>query len=404
VLGPCPKPLGPRTIARYMRQRLLFIPGPVTVAEPVLAAMSTPMIDHRGPEFAALLARVARGMQPIFGTTAEVMLLGSSGTGGLEAGVASSFSPGEKVLSCPVGVFGKRLANIARTHGLDVEILETPLGAAVDPAALEARLAADTAHQIAGVLLTHNETSTGVQNDMAALAAAIGDHPATTVVDSVSGLGASEFRMDEWGYDVVVTASQKALGVPPGAAMVAVSSRAWERMEKATVPCFYFDLTKIREFAKAGQTPWTPPLSILFALDVAIERYHTEGAPRVWARHARYAEAIRAFAKASGIGVFSKQGAHSVTVVALEVPGKLDAASIRKALHDDHGITIGGGQQELKGKILRIGTMGDLSAADVLDALEAFDTVLRTRDFEAPQDAGIRAARESLSDAFAALR
>ncbi|MGP6158119.1 MAG: pyridoxal-phosphate-dependent aminotransferase family protein [Vulcanimicrobiaceae bacterium] len=385
-----------------MRKHLLFIPGPVTVAEPVLAAMATPMIDHRGPEFAALQTRVTRGLQPIFGTTAEVVLLGGSGTSGLEAAVASSFSPGQKVLSCPVGVFGRRLANIAKTFGLEVEVLETPPGSAVDPAALAARLAADPAHEIAGILLTHNETSTGVQNDMAALSRAIGSHPATRIVDSVSGLGASEFRMDEWRYDVVVAASQKALGVPPGIAMVAVSARAWERIAKATAPRFYLDLAKAREFAKQGQTPWTPPLSILFALDVAIERYHAEGAPRVWARHSRYAEAIRAFAKGSGISVFSKPGAHSCTVVALEIPARQDAASIRKALHDDHGITIGGGQAELKGKILRIGTMGDISAADVLDALEALDTVMRARSFESVREAGLRAARESLSDAFAA--
>jgi aspartate aminotransferase-like enzyme len=183
--------------------------------------------------------------------------------------------------------------------------------------------------------------------------------------------------------------------------MVAVSARAWERIAQATAPRFYLDLAKAREFAKQGQTPWTPPLSILFALDVAIERYHAEGAPRVWARHACYAEAIRAFAKASGIAVFSKPGAHSCTVVALKIPERQDAASIRKSLHDEHGITIGGGQAELKGKILRIGTMGDISAADLLDALEALDTVLRARSFEAVPEAGLRAARESLSDAFA---
>jgi aspartate aminotransferase-like enzyme len=386
-----------------MRKHLLFIPGPVTVAEPVLAAMATRMIDHRGPEFAALQTRIVRGLQPIFGTSAEVMLLGGSGTSGMEAAVSSSFSPGQKVLSCPVGIFGKRLANIAKAFGLDVEILETPLGSAVDPSALAARLAADETQEIAGILLTHNETSTGVQNDMAALARAIGRHPATTIVDSVSGLGASEFHMDEWGYDIVATASQKALGVPPGAAMVAVSARAWERIARATAPRFYLDLAKAREAAKEGQTPWTPPLSVLFAMDVAIDRYHAEGAPLVWARHARYAEAIRAFARASGIGIFSKPGAHSCTVVALEVPPRQDAAAIRKALHDEHGITIGGGQAELKGKIIRIGTMGDISAADVLDALEALDTVMRMRNFESPPEAGLRAARESLGGTFAAI-
>ncbi len=385
-----------------MAKQLLFIPGPVTCAPPVLAAMSEPMIDHRGPEFAALVERIATGMKPIFGTTGDVVLLGSSGTGGLEAAVSSAFSPGDKVLACPVGVFGKRLAKIASTYGLDVEVLETPLGSGVDPAALAARLRADAAHAIAGIMLTHNETSTGVQNDMAALAAAIGDHPATVVVDSVSGLGASAFEMDAWGFDIVVTASQKALAVPPGAAMVAVGARGWERIERATGPTFYLDLRRAREFAALGQTPWTPPVSIAYALDVAIERYHAEGAANVYARHDRYARAIRAFARASGIEIFSQPGAHSVTVVAMHVPTGLQASAIRAGLRDRFDAILGGGQAELKGKIVRMGTMGDLSAADMQYGLQSFATVLRDLGFTGDVQAGLDAARGVLDEALVA--
>ncbi len=385
-----------------MPKQLLFIPGPVTCAPAVLEAMARPLIDHRGPEFAALLERIARGLQPIFGTTGDVVVAGSSGTGGLEAAVANLFSPGQKVLSCPVGVFGKRLATIATLYGLDVEVLDTPLGAATDAAALAARLRADTAHDIAGVMLTHNETSTGVQNDMAALAAAIGDHPATIVVDSVSGLGASEFLMDTWRFDVVVSASQKALAVPPGMAMVAVSPRAWERMGRAAAPRFYFDLRKAREFAVLGQTPWTPPVSVAFALDVAIERYHAEGAARAYARHERYSRAIRAFAQACGVRVFSHPGAHSVTVTALHVPPGLDAGAIRAELRDDHGIVLGGGQAELKGKVLRMGTMGDLSHADLMRGFDAFEMVLRRHGLAAAAGAGTHSARAVLDEVLVA--
>ena len=165
-----------------MTRQLLFIPGPVTCAPEVLAALARPLVDHRGPEFAATLERIASGMQPLFGTSADVLVLGASGTGGLEAAVTSCFSPGQKILACPVGVFGKRFAAIASTYGLEVETLETPLGHALDANALAARLRADAAHEIAGILLTHNETSTGVGNEMPSLAAAIGDHPATVVV------------------------------------------------------------------------------------------------------------------------------------------------------------------------------------------------------------------------------
>ncbi len=383
-----------------MPKQLLFIPGPVTCAPDVLNAMASPMIDHRGREFAGLLERIATGMKPIFGTTADVVVLGSSGTGGLEAAVANLFSPGQKVLSCPVGVFGKRLATIATVYGLDVEFVDTPLGSGTNADALAAHLRADTAHEIAGIMLTHNETSTGVQNDMAALARAIGDHPATVVVDSVSGLGASEFAMDAWGFDVVVTASQKALAVPPGLAMIAVSARAWERMARSSAPRFYFDLRKAREFADLGQTPWTPPVSIAYALDVAIDRYHAEGAANVYVRHARNSAAIHAFAKACDLVVFSHPGAHSVTVTALHVPAGFDASQIRKDLLD-HDIVLGGGQAELNGKIVRMGTMGHLSVEDFMRAFAAFESVVRAQGLPIAAGVGTAAARAVLEDLVA---
>lgn len=374
-----------------MQRSLLFIPGPVAVAEPVLAAMARPLIDHRGPEYAALLGRIERRMRPLFGTASDVLVLGCSGTGGLEAAVTSAFSAGEKVLVCPIGVFGQRMANIARTWGLEVEIIDTPNGHALDPDALAARLRADAAHEIAGILLTQNETSTGVQNEMAPLAAAIGDHPATVIVDAVSGLGASDFRMDEWGFDIVVTASQKALAAPPGLALVAVSERGWERIERASAPRFYFDLRKARKFAAQGQTPWTPPVSISFALDVAIERYEAEGAENVWARHERYALAFRNAAEALNVAVFSQPGAHSSTVVAMNVPQGIEADALRRTLREEAGVVVGGGQLELKGKLLRFGTMGALRQTDVLGAIGALEMGLLTHGHRLQVGAGLRA-------------
>ncbi len=355
----------------------LFIPGPVTCAPDVLAATAAPLVDHRGPEFAALLGGIADGLRPVFGTSGDVVVLGSSGTGGLEAAVANSFAPGQKVLACPVGVFGRRFAQIACIYGLEVETLETPLGACVDSTALAARLRDDRTHAFAGILLTHNETSTGVQNDMAALAAAIGDHPATVIVDSVSGLGASAFAMDEWRFDIVVSASQKALAAPPGLAMLALGERAWTRMTDDGAPRFYFDLRKARQLGAVGQTPWTPPVSIAFGLAAALARYRAEGAERAYERHARYARAIRAFAAAANLQLLSHPGAHSVTVVALCEPPGIDVMAVRDRLRQRYGVVIGGGQAELAGKIFRIGTMGALSPDDVAAALDAFETVLR---------------------------
>ena len=381
-----------------MKKTLLLLPGPVPVAQPVLEAMAWPMINHRGPEFADLLARIERGMQPIFGTSQDVLFLGSSGTGGLETAVVNCFSPGDVVLSCPVGVFGKRLAEIASSYGCVVETLDVPLGSAVDTRALAERLGADREHAIRGVLLTHNETSTGVQCDMAAIARAVGDHPALTVVDSVSGLGASEFKMDEWGFDIVVTASQKALAVPPGLAMVAASERAWRAIERARIPRYYFDLRTAREFARKGQTSWTPPISVFYALAVALERYHSEGMEAQFGRHARYARAIRAAFEALGMRVFSHPDAHSVTVVAAKPPAGVDAGALLKTLRERYGVVLSGGQGQLAGKIVRFGTMGDVSECDVLGAIGALEMALAHCAATVVSGSGVAAAARELAE------
>jgi aspartate aminotransferase-like enzyme len=376
-----------------MKKTLLLLPGPVPVAQPVLEATAWPMINHRGPEFAELLARLERGMQPVFGTSNDVVFLGSSGTGGMEAAVASCFAPGDRLLSCPVGVFGKRFAEIARAFGCDVEVLETPLGAALDPAALRARLQRDDAKSFRGILLTHNETSTGVQNDMAAIAAVTRDHDALTLVDSVSGLGASPFAMDAWGYDVVVTASQKAFAAPPGVAVVAASDRAWSAIEKNTRGArFYFNLHTAREFASKGQTAWTPPISIFYALAVALERYHADGLEANFERHANYARAVRSAFEALGCTIFSRPDAHSVTVVAAYPPEGVDAANLRKTLRERYGVVLSGGQGELTGKIVRFGTMGDVAENDLLGAIAALELALADCGANVTLGSGVAAA------------
>jgi aspartate aminotransferase-like enzyme len=378
-------------------KNLLFIPGPVTVAEPVLAATGQQMIDHRGPRFKELLESLSSRLKPIFGTVAgDVLILGGSGTGGLEAAVGNMFGPGDTLLACPVGVFGQRLIAIARAFGCTVEVLETPWGNGVDPQALRERLAADSEKRITGILLTHNETSTGVQNVMGPLAEITREHGAYVVVDTVSGLAASEFTMDAWGFDVVVSASQKALAAPPGLAMVAVAPRAWAKIKANPSPRFYFDLVKARDFATLGQTPWTPPVSIVYALDTALDLYFAEGPAAVWARHARYARAVRAACEALQLQIFSQDGSHSVTVVAANVPPGLDGDAVRRELREQRGVTLGGGQKELKGKIIRIGTMGDLSQTDILGMLGALEIALLDAGQPVKIGTGAKAALEVL--------
>jgi aspartate aminotransferase-like enzyme len=354
----------------------LFLPGPVMLAQPVLDAMAQPMIDHRGKAFASIIDRIANALRPIFGTSSHVLLMGSSGTGGLEAAIANVFSPGDVVLSCGVGVFGKRFAEIAKTYGCVVESLETPLGASLDPDALMTRLEADKDRRIAGILLTHNETSTGVQNDMAAIAPIVRAHGALTLVDSVSGLAASPMRMDDWGYDIVVGASQKAIAAPPGVAAVAVSERAMQRIEAVQTPRFYFDLRRVREAHHNGQTPWTPPIPIFYALDVALQRYHTTGMEQAFDRHARYAAIVRTGLESLGFKIFSRPEANSVTVVAAYPPEGVEPAALLKALRENYGVVLSGGQAELAGKIVRFGTMGEITEDDLRAGLGAVESAL----------------------------
>ena len=358
-------------------RELLFIPGPVTVSQRVLDAMNRPLVDHRGPEFRELIERICAAVRPLFGTQkAEIVLLGSSGTGGLEAAISNAFSPGDALLAAPMGAFGQRMIAIARKYGMNIDAIETEAGFAVDPRMLAQRLSADRERKYRGILLTHNETSTGVQSDMGELAAIVKDHGALTIVDSISGLGATDFRTDEWGYDIVVGASQKAIGAPPGVAILAVSPRAWKAIELSQTPRFYFDLLKAREFALQGQMPWTSPVSAMFALDAALEEYHREGAGAIHGRLAMYAQAIRAAFQALGLRIFSQPGAHSVTVVTARVPAGVDAVSLLRALREKRGVTLAGGQLDLKGKIVRMGTMGDITQTDVLAAIEAIEIAL----------------------------
>jgi aspartate aminotransferase-like enzyme len=377
-----------------MQNSLLFIPGPVAVSEPVLAAMAKPLINHRGPEYARLLRSIADRMQSIFATKGDVLLMGSSGTGSLEAAVTNMFGPGDTVLACPTGVFGERIATIAKLWGCTVEMLETPWGAGVDAQALAARLRTDREKKITGILLTHNETSTGVQIDLGAISRAIGDHPAYVVVDSVSGLGASEFKMDEWKLDIVCAASQKALACPPGLAMIAVSSRAWDKIEANKAPRFYFDLQKHKEFFDKGEPPWTPPVSVAFALDVAIDLYERQGPRNVWARHARYTAALHKAVKALGMEFFSRDGVHSVTVTGILSPQGLDNKTVLSKLLDEHGVVISGGQGKMTGKMWRWGTMGAISEADMIAALGAFEIVVKQLGYRFEDGAAVNAARD----------
>ncbi len=357
-------------------QQNLRIPGPTPIPPAVAEAMARPMINHRGPEFAAMLARVTEQLQHFFQTTQPVLGFPASGSGAMEAAIVNSFSPGDVVLSVTCGAFGNRLAKIATTFGLNVTRLEVEWGHAADPDAVAQALAA--LPNVRGVLLTQNETSTGVTNDIQALARVIRQQQkdALILVDAVSSLGCIDLRMDDWDLDVVFTGSQKGWMVPPGLAMIGVSDRAWAATEHATLPRFYWDFRSARKSLEKGQTPYTPPVSIYFGLDVSLPMMRAEGRDAIFARHAAGGKLVRERARAMGLELFADPAFASNTVTAIRVPDGVDGKALTKAMRETEAVVIAGGQEHLDGKIIRIGHLGYFTAADLAACMDALERQL----------------------------
>jgi len=334
------------------------------------------MVAHRGPEFKELVARVSEGLQPAFRTSSDVMLVTASGTGGLESAIVSFLSPGDQVLSISIGVFGDRFATIASTYGAEVTKPAIEWGQAADPELLREAIRAMMAEGGApkAVLLTFNETSTGVTNPLPQLAAVVHDEApdALLIVDAISGLGALPFEMDAWGLDVVITGSQKAWMVPPGLAMAAVSDRAWAAAEQATMPRFYFDLLRHRDALPKGQTPWTPAVGLFFQLEAALVLIEAEGFEGIFARHAACGATARAGIQAMGLTPFADPAYASDTVTSIRVPDGAEWSTLSKELLS-RGLVLAGGQSTLSGKIFRIGHLGDVSVGDIVRAIEVLE-------------------------------
>jgi aspartate aminotransferase-like enzyme len=352
----------------------LRIPGPTALPPSVREAGARQMINHRGPEFAAMLGRILAGMKPYFGTTSDIAMLTAAGTGGLEAAVVNTLSPGDRVLGVSIGSFGDRFAKIARTYGADVTKIELEWGQAAEPASV--REALRSGPDPKAVLLTHNETSTGVMNPIPELAAAVREEApdALILVDSVSGLGAVPFEMDAWGVDVVVTGSQKAWMAAPGLAMIAASERAWTAMETATMPRVYLDLRAHRESHAAGQTPFTPAIAVVYQVDEGIRLMTAEGAESIFARHEACAAASRAGLTALGFELFADPRFASRTVTAAIVPDDLDWKAFNTEVKR-RGLILAGGQGKLTGKIFRLGHLGSVTLEEILGAMSVLEFV-----------------------------
>jgi aspartate aminotransferase-like enzyme len=382
----------------------LLIPGPTPLPPEVRAAMSRPMVSHRGEEFGQMLAGLLASLQQIFQTAAPILPFAASGTGGMEAAIVNVCSPGDRVLALSCGVFGDRFAAIARAFGAEVIVESVEWGRGLDPAAVEEALRRHRG--IKAVLVTHNETSTGVANHLQEVAEAVRPSGALLLVDAVSSLGALDLRMDAWGIDVVITASQKALMGPPGAVFIAAGPRAWEAVESSTMPKTYFSFARAKEELTSGTkedlspglayTPFTPAIPVLYALHVAVGMILREGLPARFAHHARLGRATRAGITALGLDLFPHPAWASDTLTTVRVPQGIDAALLLRRLRTEHDVVIAGGPGRLEGKIFRIAHMGYVQEEQILAALDALEHVLSRLGHRVAHGAAVDGAAEVL--------
>jgi aspartate aminotransferase-like enzyme len=371
-------------------KRHLLTPGPTPVPPEVLAAISQPVIHHRGPDFKPVYERTLVRLRDVFRTERDVLLFGAAGTGAMESAVANLCSPGERVLVVSAGHFGERWQAIASAYGAELETLEYAWGevpAADDVAARLAELGGAKA-----VFVTHSETSTGVVCDLQAIAGAVNEHGALGVVDAVSSLGAVPLETDAWRLDVVLSGSQKALMTPPGLAMASVSEGAWAA--RGDSPRFYFDWERTRKAQASLDAPFTPPVSLVAGLDVALGLLLDAGLEATFERHVRLGRACREGAKAMGLELFSPDEDRSAVVTAIRAPDGIDATELVRDLRDRFGITIANGQGVLKGKIFRIGHIGYFDVFDITTALAAVELVLTELGAEIERGVAVTRALE----------
>ncbi len=373
---------------------LLMIPGPTPIPPQVAAAMSQPMINHRGEAFFSLFDEVSQGLRSLFRTEQPVYIFPGAGSGGWEAALVNTLNPGDTVLSVSVGDFGERWVKVAKALGFTLERLIAEPGQAADPSRIAERLAADKSGVIKAVLVQHNETSTGITNDVQAIAKVVREHGALIMVDSVSGLGALPLEFDAWDLDVVLTGAQKALMCPPGLSMIAFSERARAASETSKMPRFYWDLQAVHSSYLKRQTPYTPAITLFYALQASLRMIQAETVEGAWARHRLMGEMCRAGVKAMGLSLLAKDetyASNSVTAVLSPIEPK----KLRKTAREQLGVQLAGGQAELEATIFRIGHLGYVTPNDVIQALAATEMALTLNGFQVELGAAVAAAQKA---------
>ncbi|MCH7646018.1 MAG: alanine--glyoxylate aminotransferase family protein [Nitrospinae bacterium] len=376
------------------KKTYLLAPGPTPIPPEVLAAMGQPILHHRAPEYGSILEEVRAGLKYLFQTDEEVVMFASSGTGGMEAAVVNVLSPGDKAICIGGGKFSERWQELCEAYGIEAVPIDVEWGSAVNPTVV-----ADTlqVHPDAkAVYVQASETSTGVRHDVEALAQIVRPTDAILVVDAITAIGVFDVPTDSWGLDIVISGSQKALMLPPGLGFCCVATpKAWELVKRSTLPKYYFDLKKEYESLRKNSSAYTPAVSLVVGLREALRRIQAEGLEQVFARHDRLARATRSAMQAIGLELFAKDSP-SNAVTAVKVPEGIDGTAIPRMLRDDYGITIAGGQSQLKGKIFRIAHLGYAFEWDVMVAVAATEMVLRRLGYDVELGTGVRAAQQTL--------
>lgn len=384
-----------------MKDKLfLMIPGPTPVPESALMALAKHPIGHRTPEFSNLLKEVYEDLRWVFQTKEDVFLFASSGTGAMEAAIFNLVNPGDKVLSLVIGNFGERWAKISKSRGANVEVINADWGKAIDPEVLKARLDQDVNKEIKFVTLTHNETSTGVTNDVETLCKIINEHGALSIVDGITSVGAMPVKMDEWGIDVLVTGSQKGFMIPPGLAFLACSQKAWAVYEQCQYPSFYFNFGAHKKAIAENSTPYTPAVSLIVALKETLSMMKSEGLDAMYHRHETLAKGLRAAVRALNLQLFVEDDSiASKAITAILPPEGISSNDIRKILKQEFDIQVADGQGQVKGKIFRMGHLGFVSYRDMLGCVGALEMALAKVGHKFEQGAGTAALIQTMIEA-----
>lgn len=378
-----------------MLKKYLLAPGPTPVPERVLLEMAKPVIHHRTTEFEAVFAKVAEGLKKIFNTKQDVLMLAGSGTAAMEAAVINTLNPGDEVLVIDAGKFGQRWRDISKVYGITVTTIELEWGKSVKPEKVKAHL--DANPDTKAVLLQGSETSTTAYHPVEEVAKLIKDRENTLfIVDGITSIGVHETKFDEWGIDIAVTGSQKAFMLPPGLSLICLSEKAWRFVEKSTIPRYYLDLRKEKKAQGNSTTAYTPTLSLINGLSVVLDMFFEEELENVYKRHAVNGEATRAAVKAMGFELLAECPSNAAT--GFYVPEDIDGGKLVKFMREKVGLTYAGGQDHLKGKIIRVSHLGYHDAFDTITAISGLEMGFKKFGYDIKLGSGVAAAEEILKD------